>query len=87
MIDEPNEGSAGPTHEDVRHVCGDIADWKVAAILATGATLDEIEVAVAWDAGEDDVMGEERRPLSGAAAAVYDILIADEDHGDEDRGP
>lgn len=86
MVNEPNEGHTGPTHEDVRRVCGDVADWKVAAILATGANLDEIETAVAWDAGEDDVMGEERRPLIGAAAAVYDILIADEDYGDEDRG-
>lgn len=87
MVNEIDNGNTGPTHADVLHLCGDIADWKVAAILATGADLDEIEAAVAWDAGEDDVMGEERRPLSGAAAAVYDILIADEDYGDEDRGP
>jgi len=87
MVNEPNEGSTGPTHEDVLRVCGDVADWKVVAILATGASLEEIETAVAWDAGEDDVMGEERRPLDGAAAEVYDILIADEDFGDEDRGP
>lgn len=86
MNNEPDEErTEGLSHEDVRHLCGDIVDWKVSAILATGASLDDIEAAVAWDAGEDDIMGEERRPLSGAAAAVYDILIADEEYGDEDR--
>lgn len=78
-------GGPGPSYEDVRHLCGDVADWKISAILATGATMDEINAAIAWEAGEDDVMGEARRPLSGGAAAVYDILIADEDYGDEER--
>ena len=81
--DSEMEGVAAPGHEDVRRLCGDIADWKVSAILATGADLDQIATAVAWAAGEDDVMAEERRPLSGDAAAVYDILVADEE--DEDR--
>lgn len=71
---------------EVRRLCGDVADWKIAAIVATGAGVDDIEVAIAWAAGEDDVMGEERRPLVGAAAAVYDILTADDEYGDEDRG-
>ncbi|HEY0918490.1 hypothetical protein [Devosia sp.] len=78
-------GGPGPSYEDVRHLCGDVADWKISAILATGATLDEINAAIAWEAGEDDVMGGARRPLVGGAAAVYDILIADEDYGDEER--
>lgn len=86
MINDPDGlGGPGPGYEDVRHLLGDVADWKISAILATGASLDEINAAIAWDAGEDDVMGEERRPLSGGAAAVYDILIADEEYGDEDR--
>ena len=85
MINDPDGlGAPGPSYEDVRHLCGDVADWKVSAILATGATLDEINAAIAWDAGEDDIMGEERRPLTGPAAAVYDILVADEEFGDEE---
>ena len=39
----------------------------------------------AWVAGEDDVMGEERKPLTGAAAAVYEIVMRDEEYADEDR--
>lgn len=85
MFDDPDEkGASVPTNEDVRHLCGDIADWKIAAILASGADIAQIATAVAWATGQDDVMGKERRPLSGAAAAVYDILAADEE--DEDRG-
>lgn len=71
---------------EVHRLCGDVPDWKISAILATGADVDDIDTAIAWAAGEDDVMGAERRPLDGAAAAVYDILTADEEYGDEDRG-
>jgi len=72
--------------EEVRRLCGDVPDWKVTAILDTGADIAAIQTAVAWFAGEDDVMGEERRPLAGDAAVVYDILIADEAYGVEARG-
>jgi hypothetical protein len=87
MMKAPDAGEAARLdHGEVRRLCGDIADWKISAILATGAEIDDIEVAVAWAAGEDDVMGEARRPLVGAAGAVYDIITADEEYGDEDRG-
>ena len=81
----PDDKPQALAASEVRHLCGDVADWKVSAILATGADVDDIEAAIAWAAGEDDVMGEERRPLAGAAAAVYDILTADDEYGDEDR--
>lgn len=71
--------------DDIRHLCGDLADWKVRAILDTGAGNDDVETAIAWAAGEDDVMGAQRRPLTGAAAAVYDILTADDEFDDSDR--
>jgi hypothetical protein len=74
------------TSEDVRHVCGDLLDWKVNAILGTDATIGDLEAAVAWLEGEDDVMGEERRQLTGASALVYDILAADEEFAEENRG-
>ena len=71
---------------DVRRLCGDILDWKVDAILASGATIGDVEVAMAWVTGGDDVMGEARAPLSGAAARVYDLLASDEDFGLDDPG-
>jgi len=67
-----------PTRDDVIHLLGDISDHKVVEILETGATLEQLEEAAAWLAGESDVMGEERLPLTGAAAKVYDIIARDE---------
>jgi hypothetical protein len=82
--DANGQGAAPLTSEEVRRLCGDIVDWKVSAILASGAGPDELETCLAWMAGADDVMGEERKPLSGRAAALYDILTAD-DWDDPDR--
>ena len=64
--------------DEVRRFCGDILDWKVTAIVATSGTLADLETALAFANGEDDLMGEARRPLSGAAGQIYDLLIADE---------
>lgn len=68
---------------DVVGVCGDILDWKVKAIIETGASLAELEAACAWAVGADEVLGEEREPLSGTTAAVYEVLLANEQFDDE----
>lgn len=36
------------SHEDVAHLVGDLEDATVAAILATGATYQEVEQALKW---------------------------------------
>jgi hypothetical protein len=80
----PVTDGARPGAADIRRLCGDLLDWKVAAILATDASQVDIEAAMAWLEGESDVMGEERRPLAGRSAAVYDLLVrADEFPDDE----
>ena len=53
-------------------------DGKCVAIIATGATIQDVEEVAAWLAGEDDVMGKLQRPLSGVAGEVYELLTADE---------
>lgn len=68
----------------IKQRCGDIDDWKIAAIEASGASIADLEAALAWAAGESDVMGEERRPLEANAARLYDILTADQPDWDED---
>jgi hypothetical protein len=79
------ENSERVSASDVRRLCGDLLDWKVAAIAATGATLRDIETAAAWLEGRDDSIGETHHSLTGAAAAVYDLLVvADEAAGDEE---
>jgi hypothetical protein len=76
------------THEEVTRICGDLEERKVAAILATGASLAELEEAIAWATGESDVMGEARLPVAGTVAQLYDILVEGEDlWGDEGRPP
>ena len=73
------------TLEDVRHLCGDIPDWKVAAIEKSGANAEELELALAWAYGESDVTGEARLPLTGLAAQLYEILIGDEEAWEGNR--
>jgi hypothetical protein len=67
------------TQQDVRDIVGDLDDAKIAAILATGASPEELEEAAAWAAGESDVMGDLERPLDGVVAGLYEILTADEE--------
>jgi len=71
-------------HDDIVSILGPMTDARLEAIAATGATIEEIEEAAAWAAGESDVMGEARRPVAGPVAAVYEILIADEYLDDRD---
>jgi len=69
------------TATDVRHLCGEILDWKLGAILELNPTTEDVAAAVAWAGGHDE-LGEEGHPLEGRAAQVYDVLTADE-FGDE----
>jgi len=71
------------SRDEIVAVCGDILDWKIKAIIETGAGLPELEAARAWVEGADEVLGEEREPLAGVTAQVYDILTADEELEDD----
>lgn len=62
---------------EIRRICGDIADWKVAAIAALSPRRGEIETAVAWADQLDETRGQ--TPLDGAAARIFDILREGED--------
>jgi hypothetical protein len=75
---ESDRDLANATAGDVVEILGPMPDARIAAILATGATLEQLEEAAAWAAGESDVMGDLRRPVIGPVADVYDIITADE---------
>ena len=62
---------------------GPLADARITAIVATGATIVQLEEAAAWAAGESDAMGELERPVSGPVAAIYDILTAEEEYTED----
>ncbi len=66
---------------EVRDLCGDVLDWKIAAILELRPSRGDIAAAGAWAAGEGD-LDRAGRPLEGLAAQVYDVLQAD-DYGEE----
>jgi hypothetical protein len=73
------------THDEIMRILGPIDDAKASAILAAGASLQDLEEAAQWVAGESDVMGELERPLTGVAAEVYDILTVDEPPAEAER--
>ena len=72
------------TPQDVRGIVGDLDDARIAGILATGATAEQLEEAMVWASGESDLMGDLERPLAGAVAQLYDILMTGEEFP-EDR--
>jgi hypothetical protein len=74
---------ARASSEDVVRIFGDLEDETVVEILATGATIAEVEAAALWLAQESDVMGEARRPLDGRAAQVYNIVNSAAERADE----
>ncbi len=70
--------SEAASRENVERIFGRLEDGTVAAILATGADVGDLEVAFQYASGADDVMGELRKPLTGPAAAVVEILAEPE---------
>ncbi len=71
------------SHKTAVRIVGEVSDAKAVAIIASGAIRDELEQAVAWACLEDDVMGKQRRTLTGIVAELYEILTADEADEDE----
>jgi hypothetical protein len=83
-VDHPRAVRAPLSHDQIVALAGRIDDARLAAIEACGATLEELEEAVAWARGQDDVMGRSKLPFTERVAELYDILTADE-YYDDDR--
>jgi len=66
------------THADIRRMFGSIDDHRALEILGLNPSREELEVTMAYLADMSDVMGEERQPLTGCAADIYDIVTRDE---------
>lgn len=87
MVETKHEGRGGPapvTAEAIIDIVGPLTDARVMAIIATGATIEQIEEAAAWAQGESDVMGDLRLRAAPPVVAVYEILTAEEAYA-EDR--
>ena len=64
--------------EELRHMLGDIDSGKAAQILALEPTPEELEVAVMWAQGNEDIVATQGGTLSPKTAQIFDILTADD---------
>lgn len=67
-----------PTREDLVHYLGPLDDHKVLEILSLMPSWNELEIVSAFLAGATDVMGKERKQLTGNAAVIHEIVTRDE---------
>jgi len=68
---------------------GSIAPWKISAILTLGATVADLEEAVAWISVEQDGSGLHHASSTdivrdSKAAAIFEILSADRAESSDD---
>ena len=75
-FDAARRGGAA-THDDLKHIIGELDDDTAAEILALGPTVAEVEEAFMWISGEGSVVDRAGRPLAGRTAAIVDILAAE----------
>lgn len=66
------------SRDDIRQLAGPVGDHTIMAILETGASIADLEVAVTYARGEGDYVDRLGHPLSGKAAQISDILAKDE---------
>ena len=74
-----------PSYDDIKRLLGDLDDHTIAEIESIGVTISELEEISAHLAQETDVMGEMRKPLTGRALTVYELLRRQETQWEEDR--
>jgi len=74
-----------PNRHDILRMFGTLDDHRALEILDLQPSSNDLEVALAYLSDMSDVMGEERLPLSGTAAGVYEIVTRDEPF-EEDQG-
>lgn len=67
------------SREDLQRLVGDVDERKSLDILALHPTIAEIEQVALWSAGDGDILAKSGCPLSGTAAQVLEILVADEE--------
>ena len=70
--------SNSPIYTEILHLFGQLEDHKVLEIIALEPTREELEVSALYCAGMSDVMGEERQPLTGKTARIYEIVRQDD---------
>jgi hypothetical protein len=72
------------TIAEIRRMFPSIDDHKALEIMGLDPSSEELEVTLLYLADMTDVMGEERQPLSGNAARIYEIVMRDEVFEDDE---
>jgi hypothetical protein len=67
------------THEQVTSVLGPIDDVLAAEVLATGATLEELEAAFAWLNADEALVNDHQPMPTGRVAQLIEILSSPDD--------
>jgi len=70
-------------HSEIIHLFGPVDDHRIVEIMELQPSEADLEIAAAYVAGMTDIMGDERRPLSGIAAEIYEIVSRDEEFPEE----
>ena len=70
--------------DDILHLFGALSDHAIVEIIQTGADYGTLSEAATYLEQADDVMGDLRKPLSGKAAIVYDIVVKEQGLYDEE---
>lgn len=79
----PSAAKRRLSHAQVVEIAGQVDDIMAARIIETGATAEDLEEAVAWAAGESDVMGSERKRANTVVHSLYNILTAERKFPDD----
>lgn len=66
------------SRDEIYELAGPVADHTVIAILETGASISDLEVAMVYARGEGDRVDRLGHPLSGKSAQLAEILAKDE---------
>lgn len=71
------------TRDQVVEICGRLDDFKIASIIATGATPAELMEARTWLGSDDYLATALGRSASGRVAKLVELLKADEPDWDD----
>jgi hypothetical protein len=75
------------TRDKILAVAGELSDAAIVEIEKIGATEAELVEAVEWLSDDERMQRETKHPLRGRVAALYEILVAEDEIDEEPRRP
>jgi hypothetical protein len=75
------------TLDELRQIVGPLEDNVASAVIATGATVEEVAEAYAWLTMDDPLGRDLHHACQGRAALVCDILAAELEEAEDERRP